>query len=185
MARSIPLPSPMKRPFLSRCLLLAAAALANSARAADYTWTDAAGAHAVTLARTTSGDDVELKVSATLDGRPDWTVRDYVKACPVDVILDVVPASIEMRDLLGNGRKQFLFAYRIGCRGDVSADQVKYFLIDAGTKYVLRGEETVTVKGKVVDGGAAPVPNADLKAQPVFLRYMTKHWRAISMRDYD
>ncbi|WP_175666527.1 M949_RS01915 family surface polysaccharide biosynthesis protein [Burkholderia ambifaria] len=175
----------MKRPFLSRCLLLAAAALANSARAADYTWTDAAGAHAVTLARTTSGDDVELKVSATLDGRPDWTVRDYVKACPVDVILDVVPASIEMRDLLGNGRKQFLFAYRIGCRGDVSADQVKYFLIDAGTKYVLRGEETVTVKGKVVDGGAAPVPNADLKAQPVFLRYMTKHWRAISMRDYD
>ncbi|MET3819779.1 hypothetical protein ACVK00_004210 [Burkholderia sp. PvR073] len=36
-----------------------------------------------------------------------------------------------------------------------------------------------------MDGGAAPVPNADLKARPVFLRYMTKHWRAISMRDYD
>ncbi|WP_342702183.1 DUF4124 domain-containing protein [Burkholderia arboris] len=175
----------MKKRFLPRCLLLAAATLCNPAQAADYTWTDAAGAHAVTLARTASGDDVELKVSATLDGRPDWTVRDYVKECPVDVILDVVPKSIEMRDLLGNGHKQFLFAYKIGCRGDISADQMKYFLIDAGTKYVLRGEETVTVKGKLMDGGAAPVPNADLKAQPVFLRYMTKRWRGISVRDYD
>ncbi|MBY8607445.1 DUF4124 domain-containing protein [Burkholderia arboris] len=175
----------MKKHCLPPCLLLATTTLCNPAQAADYTWTDAAGAHAVTLARTTFGDDVELKVSATLDGRPDWTVRDYVKECPVDVILDVVPKSIEMRDLLGNDRKQFLFAYKIGCRGDVSADQVKYFLIDAGTKYVLRGEETVTVKGKFMDGGAAPVPNADLKAQPAFLRYMTKRWRGISVRDYD
>ncbi|KVV57411.1 hypothetical protein WK90_00645 [Burkholderia cepacia] len=175
----------MKRHFLSPCLFLAATALCNLAQAAtEYTWTDAAGAHAVTLVRTASGDDLELKVAATLDGRPDWTVRDYVKACPVDVILDVVPASIEMRDLLGNGRKQFLFAYRIGCRGDVSADQVKYFLIDQGTKYVLRGEETVTVNGKFMDGGAAPVPNADLKARPAFLRYMTKRWHAISAHDY-
>ncbi|CAB3745852.1 hypothetical protein GQ57_10885 [Burkholderia sp. MSh2] len=174
----------MLRRFLSPCLFLAAAALCNPARAAEYTWTDAAGVHAVTLARTASGDDVELKVAATLDGRPDWTVHDYVNACPVDVILDVVPASIEMRDLLGDGRKQFLFAYKIGCRGDVSADQVKYFLIDAGRKYVLRGEETVTVNGKFMDGGAAPVPNADLKAHPVFLRYMTKHWRGISLHDY-
>lgn len=165
-------------------MFLAAAAQANPARAAEYAWTDALGAHAVTFARTESGDDVQLKVSATLDGRPDWTVRDYVKACPVDVILDVVPASIEMTDLLGNGRKQFLFAYKIGCRGDVSADQVKYFLIDQGTKYVLRGEETVTVKGRFIDGGAAPAPSADLKTQPVFLHYMTKHWRAISLQDY-
>ncbi|AWG33233.1 M949_RS01915 family surface polysaccharide biosynthesis protein [Burkholderia cenocepacia] len=173
----------MKRHALSRCLWLAVAALASPAHAAGYTWTDAAGAHAVTLARTAAGDDVELKVSATLDGHPDWTVRDYVKDCPVDVILDVVPKSIEMRDLLGNGRKQFLFAYKIGCRGDVSADQVKYFLIDAGTKYVLRGEETVMVNGKFVDGGAAPVPNADLKAQPEFLRHMMKRWRAVSLRN--
>lgn len=165
-------------------MLLAAATLADPAQAAEYAWTDALGAHAVTFARTESGDDVQLKVSATLDGRPDWTVRDYVKECPVDLILDVVPASIEMTDLLGNGRKQFLFAYKIGCRRDVSADQVKYFLIDQGTKYVLRGEETVTVKGKFMDGGAAPAPSADLKAQLVFLRYMTKHWRAISLRDY-
>lgn len=175
----------MKRHILSPCLFLAAAALANPAPAAEYTWTDAAGVHAVTLARTASGDDVALKVSATLDGRPDWTVRDYVKECPVDVILDVVPAAIAMTDLLGNGRKQFLFAYKLGCRGDVSADQVKYFLIDQGTKYVLRGEETVTVKGRFMDGGAAPVPNAELKSHPVFLRYMTKHWRGISMRDYE
>ncbi|MEB2501987.1 DUF4124 domain-containing protein [Burkholderia sp. BCCIQ04A] len=160
----------MKIRFLLPGLFLTAAALSNPVQAADYTWTDAAGAHAVTLARTVSGGDVELKVSATLDSRPDWTVRDYVKDCPVDVILDVVPKSIEMRDVLGTGRKQFLFAYKIGCRGDVSADQVKYFLIDAGTKYVLRGEETVTVNGKLVDGGAAPVPNADLKAQPALLR---------------
>ncbi|WP_412021763.1 M949_RS01915 family surface polysaccharide biosynthesis protein [Burkholderia cepacia] len=175
----------MKRHLLSPCLFVAAAALANPAPAAEYAWTDAAGAHAVTLVRIASGDDVALKVSATLDGRPDWTVRDYVKECPVDVILDVVPASIEMRDLLGNGRKQFLFAYKIGCRGDISADQVKYFLVDGGTKYVMRGEETVTVKGKVSDGGAPPVPNADLKAHPAFLHYMTKHWRGISVRNYE
>ncbi|HDR9588176.1 TPA: DUF4124 domain-containing protein [Burkholderia stabilis] len=171
--------------LLAHGLFLAAAALTHLAQAAEYTWTDAAGAHAVTFARTTSGDDVQLKVSATLDGRPDWTVRDYVKECPVDVILDVVPASIEMRDLLGDGHKQFLFAYKIGCRGDVSADQVKYFLVDQSTKYVLRGEETVTVKGRFMDGGAPPVPNADLKGHPAFLRYMTKHWHGISMRDYE
>jgi hypothetical protein len=41
----------------------------------------------------------------------------------------------------------------------------------------------VTVNGKFVDGGAAPVPNADLKAQPAFLRYMTKRWRGISVRN--
>ncbi|AFQ48095.1 M949_RS01915 family surface polysaccharide biosynthesis protein [Burkholderia cepacia] len=179
----------MKIRFPLRRLLLvaavAAAALSGPAQAADYAWADALGAHAVTLARTESGDDVQLKVSATLDGKPDWTVRDYVKECPVDVILDVVPASIEMTDLLGNGRKQFLFAYKIGCRGDVSADQVKYFLIDQGAKYVLRGEERVTVNGKVMDGGAPPVPNADLKARPVFLRYMTKHWRAVSLHNYE
>lgn len=43
----------MNRRFLSPCLLLAAAALCDLAQAAaEYTWTDAAGAHAVTLART-------------------------------------------------------------------------------------------------------------------------------------
>lgn len=41
----------------------------------------------------------------------------------------------------------------------------------------------MTVNGKFVDGGAAPVPNADLKAQPAFLRYMTKRWRGISVRN--
>ncbi|MCQ4438453.1 hypothetical protein NO135_25945, partial [Clostridioides difficile] len=50
--------SPMKTRFLPPCLFLAATALCNLAQAAEYTWTDAAGAHAVTLARTESGDDV-------------------------------------------------------------------------------------------------------------------------------
>ena len=87
-----------------------------------------------------------------------------------------------MRDLLGNGRKQFLFAYKIGCRGDVSADQI---LPDRpGHEVRAARRETVTVNGKFMDGGAAPVPNADLKAQPAFLRYMTKHWHGISVRDY-
>ncbi|KVG66600.1 M949_RS01915 family surface polysaccharide biosynthesis protein [Burkholderia pseudomultivorans] len=173
----------------SRWLVFAAAAWLHPAQAADYTWTDAAGTHAVAFTTTevATSDDEDgrrLKVVGTTNGQAEWTVNDAVTACPVEVILDPVPASIEMRDLLGNGRKQFLFAYRIGCRGDVSADQVKYFLIDAGRKYVLRGQETVTLRGKVIDGGAPPVPNADLKAQPAFLGYMMKHWRALSVRAY-
>jgi len=36
-----------------------------------------------------------------------------------------------------------------------------------------------------MDDGAPPVPNADLKARPVFLRDMTKHGRAIGLDDYE
>ncbi|VWB83628.1 hypothetical protein BLA6860_03959 [Burkholderia lata] len=177
----------MKQVFAaSRWLTVAAvASWFNPVQAAEYKWTDAAGAHAVTFATTEQGDDVHLRVIGTLNGQPDWSVRDDVTECGEDKVLDVVPASVEMPDLLGNGRRQFLFAYKIGCRGDVSPDAVKYFLIDQGKKYVLRGEEVLTHQGRRFDGGAAPVPNADLKANPAFLRYMTKRWRGVSVRNYD
>nr|WP_231716600.1 DUF4124 domain-containing protein [Burkholderia ubonensis] len=152
--------------------------------ATEYTWTDTAGAHAVTIAETPRPDGAQLRIVGTLNGEPDWKVRDDVTQCDLDKVLAVVPSSVEMLDLLGNGRKQFLFAYKIGCRGDVSPDEVKYFLIDQGRKYVLRGEELITMQGKVMDGGAPPVPNADLKANPAFLRYMKKHWRGVSLRAY-
>ncbi|CAG9224433.1 hypothetical protein BVI434_4220003 [Burkholderia vietnamiensis] len=29
------------------------------------------------------------------------------------------------------------------------------------------------------------MPNADLKAAPVLLRYMLQHWRGVSVRNYD
>ncbi|MBN3821826.1 DUF4124 domain-containing protein [Paraburkholderia sp. Se-20369] len=158
--------------------------LSHAAQAADYTWTDASGAHAVTFTRTGEDDGVRLRIVGTLNGQPDWTVRDDVTECGLDKVLDVVPASVEMRDLLGNDRKQFLFAYRIACTGDISPNGVKYFLIDQGRKYVLRGEETIVMGKRVTDGGSAPVPSADLKANPVFLGYMMKRWRRLSERRY-
>ncbi|KVN08021.1 hypothetical protein WT09_29665 [Burkholderia stagnalis] len=163
---------------------LAALLFSCAAHAADYTWTDAAGAHAVTFTRTGQDDGVKLRVVGTLNGQPEWTVRDDVTACGEDNILDVVPASVEMRDLLGNDRKQFLFAYKIACTGDISPNGVKYFLIDQGRKYVLRGEEVIVMGKKVTDGGSPPVPSADLKANPLFLGYMMKRWRRLSERRY-
>ncbi|AJY05674.1 DUF4124 domain-containing protein [Burkholderia sp. SIMBA_043] len=165
--------------------VIAVATWLHAAHAAEYRWTDTAGAHVVTFAKTAADDQLHLRVTATLNGAPDWTVRDDVTDCAEDKVLDVVPASVETRELLGNGRKQFLFAYRIGCRGDISPDAVKYFLIEQRTKYVLRGEEMLTRRGVRFDGGAPPVPNADLKAAPVLLRYMLQHWRGVSVRNYD
>lgn len=174
----------MKTSFRHAWSAIAAMLFSHAAHAAEYTWTDTAGAHAVTFTETPRPDGAQLRIVGTLNGQPDWKVRDDVTQCDLDKVLAVVPSSVEMLDLLGNGRKQFLFAYKIGCRGDVSPDEVKYFLIDQGRKYVLRGEETITLNGKVMDGGAPPVPNADLKANPAFLRYMTKHWRGVSLRAY-
>ena len=74
------------------------------------------------------------------DAKMLWKVNDFVKDCPLDLTLSLIPGSVTVTDINKDGIAENTFLYRMSCRGDVSPDDMKLIMHEGENKYAIRGE---------------------------------------------
>lgn len=82
-----------------------------------------------------------------------WQTKDFVLDCPVDLTLAVEPGSLGVSDVDKDGVMETRFAYRLGCRGDVSPLGLKLLFHEGTQKLAVRG----TTREHVGDDDGKPV----------------------------
>ena len=87
-----------------------------------------------------------------------------------------MPKSISITDLDKNGIAESIFIYRMSCKGDVSADDMKLLMHEGETKYALRGTMNLFVNGENTQKGEMKVDDSFDKAPKVFLDYAKIQW---------
>lgn len=140
-----------------------------------------------------------------------WRLQDSVSDCPVDLILGPASNSTTVTDLDRNGQSETTVVYALGCRGDVSPDDLKLVMHEGAAKYALRGFTVVQFDSiparqrqptnpcclgqlskaqlaKLYDGPTEAYmgryfSEADFKAKPEFLRFARQQWQQYSIFD--
>jgi hypothetical protein len=140
-----------------------------------------------------------------------WRLQDSVTDCPVDLILGPASNSTAVTDLDHNGQSETTVLYALGCRGDVSPDDLKLVMHEGAAKYALRGFTVVQFDSiparqrqpanpcclgqlskaqlaKLYDGPTEGYMGhyfgeADLKGKPEFLRFARHQWQQYSVFD--
>jgi hypothetical protein len=138
-----------------------------------------------------------------------WRLQDGVYNCPVDLILGPASHSTTITDLDQNGQSETTFIYALGCRGDVSSDDLKLVMHEGKEKYALRGNIVVQVDSTPVHPSANPCcigelskaqltklyegpdsgymgryfSEADFKDKPAFLKFARLRWQQYSVFD--
>jgi hypothetical protein len=138
-----------------------------------------------------------------------WRLQDSVSDCPVDLILGPALNSTTVTDLDHNGQSETTEVYALGCRGDVSPDDLKLVMHEGAAKYALRGFTVVqfdsiparqrqptnpcclsqlskTQLAKLYDGPTEAYMDryfseADFKDRPDFLRFARSQWQRYSV----
>ena len=157
-------------------------------------WTDRAGDNLLVFAGTTqvkpgkTADDESqttkrLVVRHYADGRLVREFNDAVQKCWADPSLDLLQPAYAVTDLDGDGVGEATFAYKLGCRSDVSPIGLKVLMTEGGEKYVLRGETRVPITETERVGGKYKADPAFNKAPPAFLPHAVKTWKAIVNED--
>jgi hypothetical protein len=106
-----------------------------------------------------------------------WKTNDFVKECPVDVTLEYMPKSISITDLNKNGIAESIFIYRMSCKGDVSADDMKLLMHEGDTKYAIRGTMNLFINGEESEKGSMTVDASFDKAPKEFLEFAKAEWK--------
>lgn len=140
-----------------------------------------------------------------------WRLQDSVADCPVDLILGPASNSTTVTDLDHNGQSETTVVYALGCRGDVSPDDLKLVMHEGAAKYTLRGFTVVqfdsiparqrqptnpcclgqlskTQLAKLYDGPTEAYmgryfSEADFNGKPNFLRFARSQWQRYSVFD--
>ena len=149
-------------------------------------WTDRNGENVLAFWRGESqrrvGDETQL--SAILyarhyaAGKLLREVKDLVERCEFDLTLAIVDGSPRVTDLDKDGIGEATFAYKLGCRSDVSPLTLKLLVLEGGAKHILRGETRVDVGGGESMGGTYKV-DASFARAPAFLAHAKKVWQAV------
>lgn len=159
------------------------------------------------------GSGAELSVRQYVRKQGDytelWRLQDGVYDCPVDMILGPASHSTTVTDLDHNGQSETTFLYAVGCRGDISSDDLKLIMHEGKAKYALRGYTVVQVDSIPVHASPNPccigelsktklrelfdgpdsgymgryISEADFKTKPDFLQYARKQWQKYSVFD--
>ncbi len=105
-----------------------------------------------------------------------WRIYDFIKDCPVDLTLSYMDKSLEITDLDSNGIAESSFIYRMGCKGDVSSDDMKLIMHEGKEKYAIRGIMDMTLNGKLYQKGEMnPDPSYD-NVSDSFKEYSISKW---------
>jgi hypothetical protein len=104
-------------------------------------------------------------------------VRDKVD-CIFDLTALFDPAGFHVTDIDEDGIAEVSFAYEIGCRSDVSANELKLLLLEGGTKYILRGKTRIQEGGEPDTGRYTVDPSFD-KGPRIFLDYAKQLWQDV------
>lgn len=148
-------------------------------------WEDKNGQNILIVCETpekTSGDfrSKELYVYQYIvngeDAKQLWKINDFVKECPVDVMLSLMPGSITVTDINRDGIAENTFLYRMSCKGDVSPDDMKLIMHEGESKYAIRGSIILVLDRKKYGGEMKTDPSFD-KAPSGFLAYAMEQWK--------
>ncbi len=110
------------------------------------------------------------------DAKQLWKVNDFIKDCPVDLMLSLIPKSITVTDINKDGIAENTFLYRMSCKGDVSPDDMKLIMHEGKTKYAIRGSMIMEMDGMKYGGEMKPDPSFD-KAPSGFFAYAQEQWK--------
>jgi len=105
-----------------------------------------------------------------------WKINDFVKDCPVDLTLEYIDRSLVITDLDKNGIGESTFLYKMSCKGDVSADDMKLIMHEDKNKYAIRGSMDLKMNGQELEKGSMKTDPSFDKAPPEFLEYARKQW---------
>ncbi len=134
-------------------------------------------------------DETNIVVTAlnNTNGKQLWLLKDGVPDCHLNHRLSFLSEYFESIDLFNNDDPVILFAYKIGCTGDIAPVEVKYIAFYKGTQYSLYGSELLVIGGiaSFNYGNLEPRPDNKLKEQPVILKYMLKKWAEVSLTNMD
>lgn len=105
-----------------------------------------------------------------------WKINDFIKDCPVDITLQYINKSLSITDLDNDGTAEIAFLYRMSCKGDVSPDDMKLLMYEGESKYAIRGQMELTIKGEGTYGGETKIDSSFHKAPKEFLDYAKERW---------
>lgn len=155
-----------------------------------FGWTDRYGRSAIVIGKTesTSGDATTSMLVADylLWEGSAWTLqrrfKERLEACQFDTELTAFAGPWSVTDLDRDGLGEATFAWRSGCRSDVSPVVHKVLVVRANPaggepdKFVLRGQTRVDTGGGIVVGGEYEADPAFAKAPPAALEHAKKVW---------
>ncbi|MBK8552395.1 MAG: hypothetical protein IPL53_15535 [Ignavibacteria bacterium] len=105
-----------------------------------------------------------------------WKINDFVKDCPVDLTLEYIDKSLVITDLDKNGIGESSFLYKMSCKGDVSADDMKLIMHEGANKYAIRGVMNLVMEGQELEKGSMKVDPSFDKAPETFREFAKDQW---------
>ena len=148
-------------------------------------WKDRLGLNILFITETAenSNEDTrskELFAYHFLDDDPGsrllWKINDFVKDCPVDLTLNYIDKSLTITDLNNNGIAESGFLYRMSCKGDVSADDMKFIMHEGDKKYAIRGSMNLEMNGEELEKGRMELDPSFKSAPKKFLEFAESQW---------
>jgi hypothetical protein len=154
-------------------------------------WTDNAGDNIAILTTTgktqskntpdDSYSDAALYAYHFLDSgggmKQTWKVSDYVKKCPLDVLLFFVDETFAVTDLNKDGQAEVWIMYKVSCQGDVSPVPMKIIMYQDNKKFAVRGTTKVQVSANEYMGGDFTFDEAFKNGPLEFRQYAQKLWK--------
>lgn len=104
-----------------------------------------------------------------------WEVKDRIDACEADATCAYFPGSFTITDKDANNIGEVCFLYRLSCKGDVSPDEKKLIMYEAGKKYAIRGSTIMMIDG-TKEGGEKKIDASFTKAAKPLLEFANRQW---------
>ncbi len=105
-----------------------------------------------------------------------WKIYDLINDCPADVTLDYIEGSLIVTDLNKNGIGENSFLYKMSCKGDVSADELKLIMHEGERKYAIRGTMNLVMNGQDLEKGNSKIDASFDKAPAGFREFAKDRW---------
>ena len=133
--------------------------------------------------------DASAKLSAVLYQKTDsgfvtkWKMKDNITNCGLDITCTFYDDHLSITDLDSNGIAEITMVYALSCKGDVSPNEKKLIMYEAGKKYAIRGEELMILQNDTI-GGSWNADTSFSKAPKAFLQYAVAHWQKFGKQEY-
>lgn len=112
-----------------------------------------------------------------------WEVKDRIDACEVDATCEFLPNSFTITDNDANNLGEVTFLYKLSCKGDVSPDEKKLIMYEAGNKYAIRGS-TILQFAEGKEGGDKKIDASFTKAAKPLLDFANSQWDKFGKTKY-
>lgn len=161
-------------------------------------WTDRYGKHALVFGLAVHEGEDENTTSVLVADFMSWEgsawvsqrkFKERVEKCQFDTVLEPITGDWSVTDLDGDGLAELTFAWRAGCRSDVSPVSHKVLLVGFDdeaevAKYALRGTTGIEVAGSLDPESSVKTDPAFGEAHKAFLTHAKSVWEKTSIERF-